>query len=184
VSRNYLGEDVWTALRDTPLSIIDRPYEAPIRDALGRAMSLYRDRQVMLRAVDNLWVRHLTDLDGLREGIGLRAYGQQDPLVSYKKEAHDMYQGLLEAIRHDIVAAVLRVGLRVQQPRPAREVRTNQPESQAAARPARQKPVGKVGRNDPCPCGSGKKYKYCHGAGVVGAASPASMSKMTLNKRK
>jgi len=136
-------------------------------------MALQRDRQVMIRAVDSLWIRHLTDLSGLREGIGLRAYGQQDPLVSYKKEAHDMYMDLLVGIRHEVASSVLRAGLAVQERRPAREIRVNRAE-EAASKTVRRVPakatakekaaqMAKVGRNDPCPCGSGKKYKHCHG---------------------
>jgi len=126
----------------------------------------------MLGVIDNLWIRHLTDLDNLREGIGLRAYGQQDPLVAYKKEAHEMYQDLLTAIQHDIVQRIFwPVEVRIQRPRPMREMRTDQ-SRKATRQPV--KAVDKVGRNDPCPCGSGKKYKYCHGrtAAPVQAVSP------------
>jgi len=118
------------------------------------------ERLVMLRSVDNLWIRHLTGLDNLREGIGLRAYGQQDPLQAFKKEAHEMYAELLASIQHAVVGDIYRVSLvREPQPRPMREVRTNV-EAQRAPQPVRAAGA-KVGRNDPCPCGSGKKYKHC-----------------------
>jgi preprotein translocase subunit SecA len=70
---------------------------------------VYRDRQILLQAVDSLWIRHLTDLDVLRQGIGLRAYGQRDPLVSFQKEAHEMYQGLLAAIQTTVVNNLFRL---------------------------------------------------------------------------
>ena len=118
------------------------------------------ERLVMLQAVDNRWVRHLTDLDALREGIGLRAFGQQDPLVAYKREAHEMYLELLDEIRHDIVYSIYHAMLMRQPVRPMRAVRPGGDGGGApqAARAAGQRP----GRNDPCWCGSGKKYKHCH----------------------
>ena len=145
-------------------------------EALGKAMTLQRDRQVLLRAADTLWVRHLTDLASLREGIGLRAYAQQDPLVSYKREAHEMYGDLLAGIRHEVASVVLRVGFAVQERRPAQDIRINRgdgpvqktargsrPKARAKSEVASGSKGGKVGRNAPCPCGSGKKYKHCHG---------------------
>jgi preprotein translocase subunit SecA len=122
------------------------------------------ERLVMLNAVDNRWVRHLTDLDALREGIGLRAYGQVDPLVAYKKEAHEMYQGLLAAIQSDIVHQIFHVELRREAiPAPAFRGRMVAHRGDGAAQsqqPVRSQPA--LGRNDPCWCGSGKKYKFCH----------------------
>jgi preprotein translocase subunit SecA len=118
------------------------------------------ERLVMLRAVDNRWVRHLTDLDVLREGIGLRAYGQQDPLVAYKREAHEMYLDLLGDIQHDVVHAIYHAVLVRQPVRPMRAVRPGF-DGRAAPQPARSADA-RPGRNDPCWCGSGKKYKHCH----------------------
>ena len=171
--RLYLDDATWQTVVEQPVAAYERDLRPEVQDALGRAMALQRDRQVMIRAVDSLWIRHLTDLSGLREGIGLRAYGQQDPLVSYKKEAHDMYMELLVGIRHEVATGVLRAALAVQERRPAREVQTNrspEPASRTIRRAPAQVaakgkavPVAKVGRNDPCPCGSGKKYKHCHG---------------------
>jgi preprotein translocase subunit SecA len=118
----------------------------------------------MLRAVDNLWIRHLTDLDVLREGIGLRAYGQQNPLVAYKKEAHEMYQGLLAGIQETVVNNLFRVPVAATpQPRPRRQLITNlQDGDDGRSRPVKATAKEKLGRNDPCWCGSGKKYKHCH----------------------
>lgn len=149
------------------LGLADRLYEEKERQ-LGSEGMRQLERLVMLRTVDNLWIRHLTGLDNLREGIGLRAYGQQDPLLAFKKEAHEMYAELLAGIQHAIVGDIYRVSLvREPQPRPMREVRTNTStklsasvEAQRAPRPVRTA-GDKVRRNDPCPCGSGKKYKHC-----------------------
>jgi len=129
---------------------------------LGPELMHRLERAVMLRVVDNLWVRHLTDLDALREGIGLRAFGQQDPLVSFKREAHEMYGQLMGAIQHDIVHAIYRAQV-VTAPQP-RQMQAVHPSSSGEGDGAR-KPIRREkrpGRNDPCWCGSGKKYKHCH----------------------
>jgi preprotein translocase subunit SecA len=125
---------------------------------------LYRDRHLMLSAVDGLWVRHLTDLAGLREGIGLRAYGQQNPLVAYRKEAHEMYDDLLARIEQAVARTVYLVPRAV----PTRAVRRRQGLLGSASRTAQPRKAAPTsarelpGRNDPCWCGSGKKYKHCH----------------------
>ena len=117
------------------------------------------ERAVMLRAVDNRWVRHLTDLDELREGIGLRAFAQQDPLIAYKKEAHEMYQEFVASIARDIVYAIYHVEF-TRPAAPVRQMQTNRGDGGGQPQPVRS---GKtIGRNDPCWCGSGKKYKQCH----------------------
>ena len=119
------------------------------------------ERLVMLRIVDNRWIRHLTDLDELREGIGLRAFAQQDPLVAYKREASQMYGELMESIAHDIAYSVFHVQLMTRPPAPpVRQIQTNR--SDGGSQPARASSKGQIGRNDPCWCGSGKKYKQCH----------------------
>ena len=107
------------------------------------------ERLACLRAIDSLWVDHLESMEYLRESVRLRAYGQQDPLIEYKNEGHRMFQQLLAGIDAFIADFVMRA-----------QVTTNQPstpvQGHITAGP-------KVGRNDPCPCGSGKKYKKCHG---------------------
>ena len=124
---------------------------------VGPPLMRQLERLVMLQIVDNLWVHHLTALDALREGIGLRAYGQRDPLVEYKREAHEMFAELTATIRHDVAHSIFRAQLvRTEAPR-QREMFTNAPAE--AARPRRS--AAKVGRNAPCPCGSGRKYKNC-----------------------
>lgn len=139
---------------------------------IGESIMRSAEKQIMLWAVDSRWVRHLTDLDRLREGIGLRALAQQDPVVAYKREAFEMYSEMINAIRSDTVRAVFAVQLQRQQaqqaapppPTPiARNIRTNRGDGAGDARPQTVRKSGQeLGRNDPCWCGSGKKYKNCH----------------------
>ncbi|MEA3253721.1 MAG: SEC-C metal-binding domain-containing protein, partial [Chloroflexota bacterium] len=105
------------------------------------------ERMVMLRVVDKLWMDHLTAMEHMRQGVGLRAAGQQQPLVVYKKEGHALFESLLAGIQHDVVHSIYHVGISREPPRKKQAVVAGK----------------KVGRNDPCPCGSGKKYKYCCG---------------------
>ena len=130
---------------------------------LGADIMRQAERITMLRAIDNLWVRHLTDLDALREGIGLRAYGQQDPLVAYRKEAYEMYEGLLEGVREAVARDIFRVQVAPPAPPPRAALRTNLSDGGVGRRPVKTAASQTIGRNDPCPCGSGKKFKYCHG---------------------
>jgi len=135
---------------------------------IGREKMRAFERYVMLRTIDNLWMQHLQNMDDLREGIGLRAYAQQDPLVVYKIESYQMFQGLLEAVHEDVVGFLFKMQVTEEKPRPRRRVQnlvTNRGENGAVE--VTQRKVGKkVGRNDPCPCGSGKKYKKCCGKAV------------------
>ncbi len=123
------------------------------------------ERLVLLHVIDRHWVANLTAIDELREGIGLRAYGQQNPLVEYKAEAYRMFQELLTAIRHDVVQAIYHLTLQKApaQRQPQRLTTNHSPEPAGAATST----AHKIARNDPCPCGSGKKYKRCHGRVAV-----------------
>jgi preprotein translocase subunit SecA len=115
---------------------------------LGPENMRMAERLVMLRAIDRLWMEHLTEMEHLRQGIGLRAVGQEQPLVVYKREGHASFEALLAGIQHDVVHSIYHVGIAKDAPQKKKEA----------------VPVGKkVGRNDPCPCGSGKKYKHCCG---------------------
>ncbi len=118
------------------------------------------ERFIMLRVIDNRWVRHLTSLDELREGIGLRAVGQRNPLVEYKREAFDAFEMLLDDIKTDIANLLLNARLQpAAAPQPTRySGATGGSAGSTTSTPRRS---SKVGRNDPCPCGSGKKYKAC-----------------------
>ncbi|MBQ6429841.1 MAG: preprotein translocase subunit SecA [Acidaminococcaceae bacterium] len=128
---------------------------------------------VMLKVVDNHWMEHLDAMDMLREGVGLRAYGQKDPLVEYKFEAFDMFEAMIEAIEDDVVKYMYRVNV-VSQPMmtmddPLENATMNNPTVDTTDGEAVKEPVvnkgPEIGRNDPCPCGSGKKYKNCCGKG-------------------
>jgi preprotein translocase subunit SecA len=151
------------------------------------------ERRVMLSIIDEKWRDHLYEMDMLKEGIGLRAWGQKDPLIEYKREAFATFEAMMGGLSEDIVRRLFRVSIvrdpeaetpplaAVSQGRPPAATREThaaysafqegaQPQAQAAtatsAPPQPKQPVRagkKVGRNDPCPCGSGKKYKKCHG---------------------
>jgi len=125
------------------------------------------ERLIMLRIIDNYWVEHLTEMDYMRTGIGLQAVAQRDPLVAYKREAHGMFESLMESIQHDIVHTIFHVNLSKQ---PVARRAPSRMEAVAAAsgggngkKQPRKMSGKKIGRNDPCPCGSGKKYKHCCG---------------------
>ena len=120
------------------------------------------ERLVMLRIIDSLWVDHLTAMEYMRQGIGLQAVGQRDPLVAYKREGHNLLQNLLGTIQHDVAHTIYHVVIKRQEgPQKAPII------AQAGVAGGNKKKlkVGgrKVGRNEPCPCGSGKKYKHCCG---------------------
>jgi len=129
------------------------------------------ERQVMLQVIDNAWKNHLYDLDQLRKGVGLRAYGQKDPLVEYKKESLSLFMIMMDRIREETVEYVFRVQVMPQprfRPQPI-SISSGQLPTAKQSQPF-QKPQQtvatmpkKIGRNDPCPCGSGKKYKKCCG---------------------
>jgi preprotein translocase subunit SecA len=180
-------------------------------DEMGADVMRQLERLVMLRSIDTLWVEHLTAMDEMRQGIGLQAYGQSDPLVAYKREAHDMWEQLLANIRNQITRSIYHVEIAAApQPAPPPVMVASQPGVEtwdggstgapvpaaagapvdagraqramsAAGMPAAPKNLRtnqpleggtgrtvvatkKVGRNEQCPCGSGKKYKKCHGA--------------------
>jgi preprotein translocase subunit SecA len=125
---------------------------------IGADVMRQAERAIVLRIIDSLWVRHLTALDDLRQGIGLRAYGQRDPLVEYKVEAANMFEGLLGAIQHDVAHTIFHVSLNRAQQAPPR------PRSAVTNRGGMVAKAGrKIGRNEPCYCGSGKKFKFCCG---------------------
>ncbi|MFZ5364186.1 MAG: preprotein translocase subunit SecA [Patescibacteria group bacterium] len=132
------------------------------------------ERAMALRAIDSLWVDHLSAVDYLRTGIGLRGYGQHDPLVEYKKETYRMFQELMHLINREVVYNIYKVGLEtktapsllqrqgVRMSAPAKEGDGRNVPADIKAKP-RTAEGEKIGRNDPCPCGSGKKYKKCCG---------------------
>lgn len=121
------------------------------------------ERVVLLKVIDNKWMSHIDDMDQLREGIGLQAYGQRDPVVEYKVNAYEMFDSMTAAIREETVRILMhiRVEQKVEREPAAKVTGTNRDDSAAAA--PKRRAVQKVYPNDPCPCGSGKKYKQCCG---------------------
>jgi preprotein translocase subunit SecA len=137
------------------------------------------ERFVFLRVLDNKWREHLYEVDYLREGIGLRAYGQRDPLIEYQREAHDMFQAMESSIKEEFIRYMFHVGggaeRQVEGPRRVAAIRPEviagsvgaQPESgDGRGTSTQQVRSEKIPRNAPCPCGSGRKYKKCHGANL------------------
>jgi preprotein translocase subunit SecA len=160
-----IGSDLDEAAQERPLRQLPDGVQSTVEEVVTDVNRLIRDRQVMLRAVDSLWVRHLTNLDALREGIGLRAYGQQNPLVAYRKEAHEMYEALLGDIQRRVARSIFRAPQLLVVRSPKRKLRTVRPgvsQGRAPKPPGPSEPHKDLGRNDPCWCGSGKKYKHCH----------------------
>ena len=137
-------------------------------------------RILYVQSLDQLWMNHLDEIEYLRQGIGLRGYGQRDPLVEYKREAYNLFTGLLDAVRKTYLLTVLKIEPAVSAPISAPTPRNiilsgasdtpaqfgTTEESGGKGETVKQEPIhseNTVGRNDPCPCGSGKKYKKCHG---------------------
>ena len=153
-------------------------------EMIGSEIMAKLERFAMLSVIDHKWKEHLREMDDLKEGIGLRAYGQKDPLVEYKTEAFNLFMTLLEQIRDDVVSFAFKffpqapeeIQQRRRQPAgrimESKQTTTNIGLSSGGSQQAQSSRGGKaqpvrvgekVGRNDPCPCGSGKKYKHCHG---------------------
>ncbi len=197
--KEYFGIDAGTLdltgkardeIRDTLLAALSEIYEAKEK-VLGSETMRLHERFVMLQVVDQQWKDHLLAIDHLKEGIGLRGYGQRDPLVEYKKESFELFTLMKERIEDQIVQYLFRLQPVIREAEgelvdeearhapvamPSRR-RANVNYSYGAAASGGQdakvetihRAGPKVGRNDPCPCGSGKKYKKCHGAAAAGA---------------
>lgn len=133
-------------------------------EQFGSELMRQIERAVVLQVVDTRWKDHLDAMDSLREGIGLRAYGQRDPLVEYRNEAFDMFHGMIEAIQEDVSTYIMRVTPRItaQVPEEPQNVSENRYEDEEKDKKP-HRTGEQTGRNDPCPCGSGKKYKKCCG---------------------
>jgi preprotein translocase subunit SecA len=172
------------AVAEALIEAADAHYQAR-QEELGEAATIALNRIVLLRVIDSLWVEHLTAVDDMRRSIGLRAYSQRDPLNEFKVEAFRMFDELKGMIRRDVARTIFRVSV-VKQPvaAPAARMIESRPQvngsdgagsgngaaaaaAGATAAAGAGQPVRaatKIGRNDPCYCGSGKKYKRCHGA--------------------
>lgn len=127
------------------------------------------ERRVLLRVVDEKWMDHIDAMDQLKYGIGLRAYGQKDPVLEYRREGLDMFDEMIRSIQQDTVKMLLHLKKEnvIQRQQVAKETSASHGETDRVRKPVRRVEA-KVGRNDPCPCGSGKKYKKCCGAGAAG----------------
>jgi preprotein translocase subunit SecA len=151
---------------------------------VGPQVVRHFEKAVMLQILDGAWKEHLAAMDYLRQGIGLRGYAQKDPKQEYKKEAFEMFSAMLERIKHDVIGILSKVQVRtesdvdaVEQQRRSHaqmnyqhaeassinEPQAAEPGEDASAHTPFTRQGRKIGRNEPCPCGSGKKYKQCHG---------------------
>ncbi len=153
--RNMTGNEILDEL----LPLVAQRYDQHEQE-VGVELMRQMERVVMLRTIDRAWVDHLTALDELREGIGLRAVGQRNPLVEYKREAFAMFDQLLDSVKINIASMMLNVRIR-EAPSAPRPSRYSGASGGSAGSVHQQRRASKVGRNDPCPCGSGKKYKQC-----------------------
>jgi len=162
-----LGRD---ALREELRKYIEEAYRNKEKE-LGTDLLRYLEKMVLLQVIDHHWKDHLLGMDQLRDGIGLRGYGQKDPLIEYKREGFDMFAAMMGRIKGDALDRLFHVqAVRGEAPTPppapvapAPRLVLNRGDEPIAAKTV-QREQDKVGRNDPCPCGSGKKYKKCHGA--------------------
>ncbi|MCS6329223.1 MAG: preprotein translocase subunit SecA, partial [Nitrospira sp.] len=161
VGRDALIEEIQTQVR--------RAYDQKEQE-LSPELMRYLEKMLLLQVIDHHWKDHLLGMDHLRDGIGLRGYGQKDPLIEYKREGFDMFSSMMERIKSDVLERMFRVqAVRGEQPPPPAPEPTPPPRmvlnrsDEPTPQPA-QSQADKTGRNDPCPCGSGKKFKKCHGA--------------------
>jgi preprotein translocase subunit SecA len=163
LTREEFREKLWESLQ--------KSYDSKEQE-IGSELMRHLEKVFMLQAVDHQWKDHLLAMDHLKEGIGLRGYGQKDPLIEYKKEGFDMFEEMKLRIVETTVENLFRIKVAAKEQGEEIEKRQRRQianlsfvgAGDAAAKPAEPVHVGaKVGRNDPCPCGSGKKYKKCHG---------------------
>ncbi len=178
------------AIEEQSIEIAEHRY-AQLETEIGEESQRITERLVLLRTIDTLWVQHLTAMDEMRQGIGLRAYGQVDPKVAYKRESHEMWEQLLTTIRSTVARQALHARLTpaahaqtvsrvTRESGPVEpsggvtggsggETRTapHVPTEAGTVTKNAERTFPKVGRNEQCPCGSGKKYKRCHGHSTV-----------------
>jgi preprotein translocase subunit SecA len=171
IQKNFTAESLEDVdrdqLREDLLNLVQERYEAREKE-FGEPLMRDLENYILLQTVDTFWKDHLLNMDYLKEGIGLRGYGQQDPLVAYKREGHEMFQQMIGHIKDEAVRMLYHI--QVEREEQVQEMRKEQedqpmyfgpPEGTPKTQAVRKE--GKVGRNDPCPCGSGKKYKKCCG---------------------
>jgi len=165
INVNTLSQMKPKQIEDKLIDLAEVAYEAREQQVGADNMRML-ERLVMLRIMDSLWIEHLTMMENMRQGIGLMGVGQRDPLVAYKRQGHEQFQHLLDTIQHDVAHTIYHVTIKKE---PVQQ-QVSTPMAKVAAGGSgddRKQPmkVGgrKVGRNEPCPCGSGKKYKHCCG---------------------
>ena len=159
-------------LSDYLTDLANKVYELKEKD-IGEENMRQLEKFVFLRTIDMLWMEHLDEMDHVRDAVRLRGYGQRDPLVEYKNEAHSAFKNLLVAIQTNIVNTIFKVTIAKQQPTQTRQITNEQNIKSVSGRSGRGVETAgarqaafvdsKIRRNDPCPCNSGKKYKKCHG---------------------
>ena len=157
------------ALREELRKHVQEAYQRK-KQELGADLLRYLEKMVLLQVIDQHWKDHLLGMDHLRDGIGLRGYGQKDPLIEYKREGFDMFAGMMERIKGDALDRLFHVqAVRGEAPTPPPppvmappRLTLNRGDEPVAAKTVHRE-QDKVGRNDACPCGSGKKFKKCHG---------------------
>ena len=159
--KNSVGEEPDTAKL---LELATQTYEKKEAE-IGEATMRELERVVMLRVVDEYWMDNIDAMDDLKQGIGLRAYGQHDPVIEYKNEGYEMFQAMVQGIKDETVRRLFLVRLaprqEVKRERVAKETGTGAAVNAQIKKQPVRKAANKVGPNDPCPCGSGKKYKKC-----------------------
>lgn len=160
--KNYALDELKDMLYNTVL----QNYQAKIDEAAEHGLDFEDvERRVMLTVVDRKWMDHIDNMDALRSGIGLKAYGQQDPVIAYQREGFDMFDEMIENIHDEVVTMLMHVNVQYQPaaPKPAPIMVENRGEGERSVKTDVKTLDKRVGRNDPCPCGSGKKYKNCCG---------------------
>ena len=190
-------------MRDRIEDEISQAYQAKA-NGVGEPVMRHLEKAVMLRVLDEQWKEHLSNMDHLRQGIGLRGYAQKNPKQEYKREAFEMFTSMLDGVKHEVIAILSKIQIQteaqvtsMEEERRAQDQRRHEylhpdaalpsqpseeevgshsdlavdprqalPSGLAAPKPTAQpfiRATPKVGRNEPCPCGSGRKYKHCHG---------------------
>ncbi len=152
-------------IRDRLIDYSKELYESKEAE-IGHENMRMLERLLMLRIIDTAWVEHLTAMDNMRQGIGLQAMAQRDPLVAYKRQSHEMFDDLMASIQNNVVRSIFRMSIKkgAPPPKPVNVMAKATGEDKESKTQKAPKVEGKtIGRNDPCPCGSGKKYKKCCG---------------------
>ena len=167
INRGRIGEKTKDSLKQQLKEEAVKLYESKEAEFAEPEQIREVERVILLRVIDSKWMSHIDDMEQLRQTIGLQAYGQRDPLVEYKIAGYDMFNAMTESIEEDTVRAMyhVRVEEKVEREQVAKVTGTNKDDT-AVKEPVRRMEK-KIYPNDPCPCGSGKKYKNCHGRGIV-----------------